>query len=214
MTIELQMMDERAARKVTEQIRISAHNYSEARTKLMERVQEAKNGNAHIALKYASWTAYLAEVLGEEPMRLARDERQDMVKMLANEGMSSRAIAPIVGASPAQVKRDVRGGSFEPPAPENVDTSTGEIHDEPKPVTGMDGKEYRRPDPVEHKPRPEALTSQFTGVVTELNRVLDKFYRISENKNFPNNKNQIATLHGSDLARAISELNNLADALN
>ncbi|MGP5698506.1 hypothetical protein ACTXPA_06075 [Glutamicibacter arilaitensis] len=35
--------------------------------------------------------------------------------------MSTRAIAPIVGPSPAQVKRDVRGGSNEPPAPEIVE---------------------------------------------------------------------------------------------
>ncbi|RKW69840.1 hypothetical protein DWQ67_10170 [Galactobacter caseinivorans] len=36
-------------------------------------------------------------VLESESMRLARDERQDMVRMLADEGVSTRAIAPIVG---------------------------------------------------------------------------------------------------------------------
>ena len=204
MTIELQMMDERAARKVTEQIRISAHNYSEARTKLMERVQEAKDGNAHMVLGYQSWQAYLAEVLGEEPMRLARDERQDMVKMLANEGMSTRAIAPIVGANHNTVARDLA-------------TVSNETVAEPRVSHGLDGKtrtHQPRPEPLEHKPRPEAITSQFTGVVTELNRVLDKFHRLSENPNFARNKEQVATLHGSDLNRAISELQTLADALN
>lgn len=232
MTIELRTMTEREARVITERIRISAHNYTEARTKLMQHVQEAKDGNAHDVLGYASWTAYLAEVLGEEPMRLARDERQDMVRMLANEGMSTRAIAPIVGKSKSSIDRDLQvsrnGTPAAEPAPltddpgqvikltgSNSAASPGEDLPKPEKIIGMDGKEYKRPEPKsDNKPRPEPITSQFTGAITELNKILDKFYRISENKNFDRNKEQVATLHGSDLNRAISELQNLADALN
>ena len=99
---------------------------------------------AHIALGYASWPAYLADVLGETPLRLERDVRQELVAELTAQGMSTRAIAPIVGASVAQVKRDA-GGSFGPPARRgnehtdeqwadyaaamNVDQATGEIID-------------------------------------------------------------------------------------
>ena len=64
------------------------------------------------------------------------------------------------------------------------------------------------------KPRRTPITDQFTSAVVDLNRVLDKFHRIKNDKNFPANKNQIATLHGSDLARAISELQDLADYIN
>jgi hypothetical protein len=72
------------------------------------------------ALGYPSWTAYLAETLGDEPMRLARDERQEMVKVLSAEGMSNRAIAPIVGASEPTVRRDVQAGaSFDAPQPKS-----------------------------------------------------------------------------------------------
>jgi hypothetical protein len=119
------------AQKLTERIRVTAHNYAEAREKLQAYVAEAKAGNAHLALGYASWTAYLSEVLGEEPMRLARGERQEMVQMLSAEGMSTRAIAPIVGASQMQVVRDI----------------AGETNVSPAPVQGMDGKTYRRPEP-------------------------------------------------------------------
>lgn len=78
---------------------------------------EAKAGNAHLALGYASWTAYLSEVLGEEPMRLARGERQEMVQMLSAEGMSTRAIAPIVGASNFTVSKDLQGARNLTPEP-------------------------------------------------------------------------------------------------
>lgn len=217
MTIEVHMMNEREARVITEQIRISAHNYTEARTKLMERVQEAKDGNAHLVLGYASWTAYLSEVLGEEPMRLARDERQDMVRMLANEGMSSRAIAPIVGASPAQVKRDVRGGSFEPPAPENVDTSTGEIHDEPKPVTGMDGKEYKRPEPKPgpgpSEPKRPPLPEQIFNAIYDLGKVIDRLERLTNDDRFSRAKEQVALKHESDLKRHQDALQSIISKL-
>lgn len=124
-------MSEHDAQRLTERIRLTAHNYAEARQKLQELVAEAKEGNAHLALGYESWTAYLAEVLGEEPMRLARGERQGMVQMLTYEGVGPAAIAPIVGVSERQVRRDI-----------------GQMSEVPEASTGLDGKTYTRPDPT------------------------------------------------------------------
>lgn len=232
------IMSERDARKITERIRIVAHNYTEAKAKLIELVQKAKDGNAHEVLGYPSWTAYLAETLGDEPMRLARDERQEMVKVLSAEGMSTRAIAPIVGVSHKTVVKDGQANREVvprvPPAPKSdaellagAEWSPEAVEPEPhftdepghiQPVTGtitgMDGKTYTRPQPKEHKPKAEAITSQFSSAIVDLDRVLDRFHRISTNDNFNRNKSQIEALHGSDLARAISELQNLANQLN
>ncbi|MDN6358433.1 hypothetical protein [Yaniella sp.] len=255
------IMSERDARKITERIRIVAHNYTEAKANLIELVQEAKDGSAHEALGYPSWTAYLAETLGDEPMRLARDERQEMVKVLSAEGMSTRAIAPIVGAkSHDTIARDLREtgvrnrtpesksdaelltGAEWVPAPESCDSykdwadrikrsvnvREGRDANDDDPmiedkgikcatgtITGMDGKTYTRPEPKEQpKPKAEAITSQFSSAIVDLNRVLDRFHRISTNDNFQRNKSKIEALHGNDLARAISELQNLADQLN
>lgn len=225
-TTEYPVMSEREATQLTEKIRITAHNYADARQKLTEYVATAKAGSAHIALDYASWTAYLSEVLGEEPMRLARGERQEMVSLLSAEGMSTRAIAPIVGSTHATVQQDIKAaGRNLPPEPdESVDTETGEII-EPPATTGLDGKQYPRPvvrndpkpeqeTPEPPKPRAEPVATQFTAAIVELNRIMSRLNRISENPNFTKNKNQIATLHGSDLARTISELETLAESLN
>ena len=229
------LMSERDARKVTERIRIVAHNYTEAKAKLIELVQQAKDGSAHDALGYPSWTAYLAETLGDEPMRLARDERQEMVKVLSAEGMSTRAIAPIVGANQATVVRDISRDASASRAPKSdaellagAEWSPEAVEPEPRftdepgriqpvtgTITGMDGKQYARPQPQEeHKPKAEAITSQFSSAIVDLNRVLDRFHRISTNDNFNRNKSQVEALHGNDLARAISELQNLANQLN
>lgn len=63
------------------------------------------------------------------------------------------------------------------------------------------------------KPRPEAITSQFTSAIVDLNRVLSKIDRIKNDRNFTRNKEKIAALHRHDLNRAISELQDLADNL-
>lgn len=43
-------------------------------------------------------------------MRLSRDERRELVGELSNAGMSTRAIAPVVGAHFDTVARDVKAG--------------------------------------------------------------------------------------------------------
>lgn len=71
--------------------------------------------------------------------------RRPMVGELSAAGLSTRAIAPIVGVQQTQIRRDLRQvsptGSPEPASPASPD---------PAPVIGMDGKTYRRP-PVDRE---------------------------------------------------------------
>ncbi len=66
---------------------------------------------------------------------MTRDQRQELVGYLAGEGMSTRAIAPIVGTTHSTVVRDLAGGAnapgvlASPEPPPFVDTETGELHD-------------------------------------------------------------------------------------
>lgn len=139
-TLSTYAVTEQDARRLTERIRIAAINYSDAKDKLMTLVQQAKEDAVHLALGYASWTAYLADVMGEEPLRLARGERQEVVQMLSAEGMSTRAIAPIVGVSNKTVSVDL--------------AESREVLPEvtPAPVQGMDGKTYIRQEPGRETP--------------------------------------------------------------
>lgn len=41
-------------------------------------------------------------------MHLSRDERKELVSELASQGMSPRAIAPVVGANYSTVSRDIK----------------------------------------------------------------------------------------------------------
>lgn len=68
-------------------------------------------------------------------MRLTRDERKELVGELAEAGMSTRVIAPVVGANYKTVQKDVR---------ELVQSG-------PTAIVGSDGKTYTRT----FQPRPE-----------------------------------------------------------
>lgn len=63
-----------------------------------------------------------------------------MMSLLSSEGMSTRAIAAIVGASKSQVARDLS----------TVASGSNEPVDEPRTSHGMDGKTRT------HQPRPVA----------------------------------------------------------
>lgn len=132
-------LDEDHARALTERIRLTASTIRERWDRLVQLVEQAKAGEVADVLGYASWTAYLSDVLGGQ-MRLAGPERAEWVGYLTGQGMSTRAIAPIVGASPKTVARDAeraREASPETPAPV---------------VTGRDGKTYPQPAERQHVP--------------------------------------------------------------
>jgi transposase-like protein len=113
------------AQRLTQRIKLTASGVRDGLFKLRNLVDEAKNSNAWQVLGFASWTAYLADTLADEPMRLGREERQELVGYLSGEGLSTRAIAPIVGVDKDTVRRDViRGGVNTPPA----STPTPERH--------------------------------------------------------------------------------------
>lgn len=229
------------ARRLTERIRLTAHSARESIEKLHALVDEAKAGNAHLALGYASWTAYLSDVLGDEPLRLARDQRQELVGFLAGEGMSSRAIAPIVGVTDRQVRTDMTGGgkNFPPepkaddfdgsdwiePDPDPQEAARSVVaaafaqRDEPAPapakVTGLDGKSYTKPAKAEatRMPNRRALPDQFFDANYDLMKVIERIGRLAADDRFPSNAEKVGAKHRTDLLRAIDALQGVVDRL-
>lgn len=173
MTAEILQIDIDAAQRRAERIRFHATNANEAMQSLQKLVHTARELEDHLTLGYSSWTAYVRDIFGDEPLRLARDVRRELVAELADAGMSTRAIAPIVGVTRQMVSKDLAaGGNLVATSPDpvevegfTVDQSTGEIIDGPtlagdvpiveehtvtekvRTITGLDGKEYKRPEP-------------------------------------------------------------------
>ena len=105
------VMDVPSARRLTERIRLTAITVRDGVEKLQSLLDEAKTGHVHVALGYQSWPAYIADVMGEEPLRLSRDDRREIVNYLTGEGMSTRAIGSVLGVGNKTVARDLLAGS-------------------------------------------------------------------------------------------------------
>lgn len=100
-------MDQAAARRLTTHIQLRLETITNNVEQVIPLIEQAKNGKIFESLGYPSWTAYVAEEFGGQLGRLAAAERRPVVEILADTGMSTRAIAPIVGASRATVARDL-----------------------------------------------------------------------------------------------------------
>lgn len=223
------------AERLTERIRLTATNYVEARDKLEALLREAQEREVHAALGFASWTAYLAATFADQPMVLPTAERREIVGMLAAEGMSTRAIAPIVGASHQTVANDLGAGVKKlTPAPRHVDTTTGEITETagageaptragfredtspaPVPVTGLDGKTYTRPAaPGPSTPKRRPLTDAFLDATYDLTKAVERLARLVEDDRFPQNAEKAAQRNRGDLLRARDSLAGVIAVLN
>jgi len=221
------------ARKITERLRLQATNYAEARDKVMSTLVEARDGGAADLLGYASWTAYMADVFGDAPLRLERDARQELVAELSAAGMSTRAIAPIVGVHHDTVATDIKAGvgyptpvvvrvadrelvdiQTEPPQTMmRANPDTGEIEDVPaRHITGIDGKQYAVP--ATKKPNRRALTEVARDTGWDIRRATEKLERIREDDRYSRNKNEVAELIRGHLIFVIETCQGFLDDIN
>lgn len=195
-------MDADSARRLTERIRIAAANYTDAKAKVLQLVDQAKAGSAHIALGYKSWTAYLSDVLSDEPLRLAREDRRELVGKLADEGMSTRAIAPIVGADHATVARDLER------------TATVANATVVRTTEGLDGRERTTVTSGQVKPRRPALPDTARNAGWDLSKAVERVQRIAQDDRFAANKEQVAPHLRSHLTNAIEVCQDLLERIN
>ena len=115
----------------------AARDINEQIARYTERAAFLWSHRAWEVLGHKTW-AECVEERGAQ-LRLPRADRREMVALLDQKGMTTRAIAPVVGANHNTVARDLAGVSNETPDAE------------PRTKTGLDGKTYtaqpRKPEP-------------------------------------------------------------------
>ncbi len=191
-------LDRDAAVRLDKRIRLMASAVRDNLTKIDTLLKEAKTGEIHVALGFASWTAYLADSLGGQ-LELTTDTRRSVVELMAGEGMSQRAIAAAVGVSQKTVDRD-------------LDKVSHGDSPEPAPVTGLDGKTYTRPAPPAPTRRRNPLKDSFTPAVLELGRVTRRIEKLSDDDRFSSNQESLHR-HLWDLVRARDAITAVIDKL-
>ena len=142
-----------------------ALSYGDALDGMNALASEARDINEQIA-RYTERAAFLWshrawEVLGHKTwaecveergaqLRLPRADRRELVALLDQKGMTTRAIAPVVGADQKTVSNDLRSRE------EVSSPATG-----PRTKTGLDGKTYTIPA----RPTPPANVNTDTGEI-------------------------------------------------
>jgi hypothetical protein len=155
---------ERFAERIRLDLESAADRIEAAKSKLRTAIAERHD----VALGYASPAAYLAQ-FKDALARLTPDLRRPVVRELKAVGMSTRAIAPIVGTSFQQVATDATQVSHDPTPDATVNVETGEVIDVevvPTSTLGLDGKTYRQ-HPRSRDPTPEPVVTPSGIVVPE-----------------------------------------------
>jgi hypothetical protein len=126
------------ARELVESIRAGL-------TDLAERIREAYEARAWVALGYSSWAIMCQQEFGGG-IQLPSGKRREVVAELASAGMSQRAIGHALNTPRTTIEEDLQVDGNRPPAP----------------VLGLDGKRYKPPaprpaaDPAPAPPAPDS----------------------------------------------------------
>jgi hypothetical protein len=89
------------ARRRRDRIKLLLTSMTEQTNKVVAILEEAQTNEDHLALGYASWTAYIAGEYAGLLAELTRANRREVVGSLTSAGMPTRAIAEIVGVDQA-----------------------------------------------------------------------------------------------------------------
>lgn len=149
------------AERITTRIADKLDGVADSYEQVMPLIREALTRQAHQALGYLSVTEYVSERFKGSLDRLPRELRGPVVRELSAAGMSTRAIAPIVGVSAMQVSRDREQSEAgvtnvtpasdqqvyeQDPPPARSDATSK------RPVIGLDGRTYHQPPPLPQRP--------------------------------------------------------------
>lgn len=94
------------AEAVDRDLRACARTVADSMTLFRAIIEKARTEDIWKHLGFKSWTAYVADVIGNEMGQLPAGDRRQVVELLAGEGMSNRAIAEAVGVNEITVRRD------------------------------------------------------------------------------------------------------------
>lgn len=194
MSAVVRAMSEAKARDLFEQIGTGISLMATGHAHFLRAVADAKAGNAHEALGYPSWTAYLVAAVERGVHRadvispMTPEQRRELVATLTQEGMSTRAIAAVVGVNHSTVVRDRQVVHDAPPdeaipvedPPEQLPHAWDSSPEAPvRQVVGLDGRSYAAERPERRAPRRQPLNRAIFRANYDLQKVVGRLDRLT-----------------------------------
>lgn len=213
----VEAISETEARRLTTEARSEFRSAAAHHERGWQIVAEAIKAGGHAALGYRSASEYLEREFAEVLSGLDVDARRVAVRELSALGMSTRAIAPVVGTDYSTVSRDrqvLRDATPEPA--EVINPTTGEVEslDEltvPR-VIGRDGKTYTRPEPsVQRRP---PLPPEAQRAAERMFDAAERLQLVMSDDRLPQNREQVAALTRAYLSRTVEVCQDLLDRIS
>lgn len=111
-------LNDQEAQRLTMRIRLRLDTIADNYVAVMPLIREAVERRAWESLGYSGVSSYVSECFGDALTKLSVDVRRVVVAELSAAGMSTRAIAPVVGTSHMTVSTDLAGvKGFTPDGP-------------------------------------------------------------------------------------------------
>ena len=132
------------ARHRRDRIKLLLTSMTEQTNKVVAILEEAQTNEDHLTLGYKSWTAYIAGEYAGLLADLNRAQRREVVGSLTAAGMSTRAIAGVVGTSQKTVVKDLQSQVIGGPTQRCQGGTLGCLQGDP--VRGVDGLTDQRVD--------------------------------------------------------------------
>lgn len=104
-------LDRTEAERLTTRIRLRLDTIADNYVAVMPLIREAIERQAWQVLGYSGVSEYVSECFGDALSQLSTGVRREVVSELAASGMSTRAIAPVVGVHFDTVARDIKATS-------------------------------------------------------------------------------------------------------
>jgi len=103
--VQFTPMPKRKAQGLNKQILNACKQINTSREELATLLDQAAAGQIHLALGFASWTAWFTETVHIVPVDMA--DRKALTQMMALAGASTRAIAGVLGSSQSTAVHDL-----------------------------------------------------------------------------------------------------------
>lgn len=209
----VELLNREDAEKLDRRIRRMAGDTKGKMDTLSGLVADAKGGRIHEVLGYPSWTAYVADALGELCSGAGIETRRELVTYLYGEGMSQRAIAAATGVPKSTVAEDItKVPENRTPDESDVVVEAQVVEEGSEKTTGLDGKTYqRKPNRPQgqQNSRRAPITTTASNLGAELGKIADGVEKILADDRLAKNKDEVAAHLRHHLVRAIEVLQDL-----
>lgn len=181
--LDTSVLDEQAARRLDKNIRAASKRVADNVDELIGLIEQAVEGQIHVALGLPSLTAYFNDAVAIAPTD--KGERQLMAAIMSGKGMSQRAIASALNVSVGTVNADLSSAEADRSDlnSDHEPSSMDECAPEGDITVGIDGRDYQRKpkaEAVESRGQAKALKAAVSGMNT-VARVLEDAFGDAEN---------------------------------